>query len=128
MSGQIGWPDVLRLQDTSVSKAKQAIADYKKALGDAGGVAEPMVFYCERAAGFSLNLSHHDAEYFDALVRMFAHALRIIRALPANVQDALIVRLESVRHISRKYDYRVAEEMDVRLSEFDPARRRRPRK
>jgi hypothetical protein len=94
------WPDVLRRQDTSVSKAKQAIADYKKALGDAEGVAELMVFYCERAAGFSLGLSHDDAGYFDALVRMFAQALRMVGALPANVQDALIVRPESVRDIS----------------------------
>jgi len=31
------WPDVFRGQDTSVSKAKQAISDYKKALGDPEG-------------------------------------------------------------------------------------------
>jgi hypothetical protein len=31
------WPDVFRGQDTSVSKAKQAISDYKKALGDPDG-------------------------------------------------------------------------------------------
>ncbi len=42
------WPDAFREQDTSASKAKQAISDYKKALGDPGGVAELMVFYCER--------------------------------------------------------------------------------
>jgi hypothetical protein len=46
------WPDVFRQQGTSVSKAKQAISDYKKALADPEGVAELMVFYCERAAGF----------------------------------------------------------------------------
>jgi hypothetical protein len=46
------WPDVLRNQDTSVSQAKQAISDYKKAVGDPEGVAELMVFYCEQAAGF----------------------------------------------------------------------------
>jgi hypothetical protein len=33
-------PDVFRRQDTSVSKAKQAISDYKKALGHPEGVAE----------------------------------------------------------------------------------------
>jgi hypothetical protein len=50
-------PDVFR-GDISVSKAKQAISDYKKALGDPEGVAELMVFYCESAAGFYLiNLS-----------------------------------------------------------------------
>jgi hypothetical protein len=31
------WPDVFRRQETSVSKAKQVIFDYKKALGDPEG-------------------------------------------------------------------------------------------
>src|SRR5580700_9980167 len=39
------YPDIFRRQDTtSVAKAKQAIADYKKAVGDPAGVAELMVF------------------------------------------------------------------------------------
>jgi len=46
------WPDPFRNQDTSVSKAKQAISHYKRAVGDAAGVAELMVFYCEQAAGY----------------------------------------------------------------------------
>src|SRR6476646_11703592 len=46
------WPDVLRNQDTSVVKAKQAISSYRKAVGDLTGLAELMVFYCERAAEF----------------------------------------------------------------------------
>jgi hypothetical protein len=45
------WPDVLRNQDTSVAKAKQAISSYKKAVGKPSGLAELAVFYCERAAG-----------------------------------------------------------------------------
>src|SRR5580704_3274370 len=45
------YPDIFRRQvTTSVTKAKQAIADYKKAIGDPAGVAELMVFFCERAA------------------------------------------------------------------------------
>jgi hypothetical protein len=47
------WPDVFKNQDTSVAKAKKAITDYKKASGTADGLAELMVFYCERASGFS---------------------------------------------------------------------------
>jgi hypothetical protein len=39
------YPDVFRKQDTSVAKAKQAIADYKKAVGQPGGLAELMVFF-----------------------------------------------------------------------------------
>jgi hypothetical protein len=65
------WPDVLRNQDTSVSQAKRAISDYKKAVGDPEGVAELMIFYCEQAAGFCSSIYTEDEGYFDALVRMF---------------------------------------------------------
>ncbi len=47
------WPDVMKNQSTSVATAKKAIADYRKAAGQPEGVAELMVFYCEKAAGFS---------------------------------------------------------------------------
>src|SRR3982750_3909189 len=40
------WPDVMRDQDASVIKAKQAISSFKKAVGDPAGLAELMVFYC----------------------------------------------------------------------------------
>ena len=40
------WPDVLRRQDTSVSQAKRAISDYKKAVGDPDGLAELMIGLC----------------------------------------------------------------------------------
>jgi hypothetical protein len=119
------WPDVSCRQYTSVLKAKQAIADYKKALGDAEGVGELMVFYCERAAGFSRNVSHEDARYFDALVRMFEQALKTVNTLAANVQGDLVARLNRVRNISREFGFGVADDMDVLLSEFGQAFPRR---
>jgi hypothetical protein len=64
------WPDVFKNQDTSVAKAKKAISDYKKAIGQPEGMAELMVYYCERAAGFSDDVGLQDEGYFDALVRM----------------------------------------------------------
>lgn len=42
------WPDVFKNQDTSVAKAKKAIADYRRAVGQPEGLAELMVFFCER--------------------------------------------------------------------------------
>src|SRR5579863_9774058 len=71
------WPDVLRRQDTSVVKAKQAISQYKKAVGEPAGLADLMVFYCERAAGFCADIVNEDEGYFDALVRMFEQALSV---------------------------------------------------
>ena len=70
------WPDVFRGEEASVSKAKRAISDYRKASGDAEGVAELMVYYCEQAAGFCQDVAYQDAAYLDSLVRMFGQALR----------------------------------------------------
>ena len=111
------WPDVLQQQDTSVAKAKKAIADYKKASGAAGGLAELMVFYCEQAAGFSSDVSMDDEGYFDALVRMFGQALKAIDTLPQTQRSALLARLDAVRQISHDIGYGVGEDMDSRLEE-----------
>ena len=52
------WPDVLRNENTSVVRAKQAISSYKKAVGDPAGLAELKVFYGECAAGFCNDLGY----------------------------------------------------------------------
>jgi len=64
------WPDVLRNQDTSVAKAKQAISHYQKAVGEPAGLAELRVFYCELAAGFCKEFGNDDEDYLNALVRI----------------------------------------------------------
>lgn len=112
------WPDVFKNQDTAVAKAKKAISDYKKAIGRPEGLAELMVFYCERAAGFSNDVSLQDEGYFDALVRMFGQALKTIDGLPQDCKPALMARLGSVRHISHNFGYGVGDDMDDLLAEF----------
>jgi hypothetical protein len=110
------WPDVLRNQDTSVVKAKQAISSFKKAVGDLAGVAELMVFYCECAAGFCNDVGYQDEAYFDALVRMFEQALKTTAPLPASDRNALIARLDRVRIISHNFGYGVGDDMDSLLA------------
>jgi hypothetical protein len=111
------WPDVFKNQDTSVAKAKKAIADYKKAVGQPDGLAELMVFYCERAAGFSNDIGLQDEGYFDVLVRMFEQALKTIAALPDTARPALLERLDDVRRISHNFGYGVGDDMDELLTE-----------
>ncbi len=111
------WPDVFKNQDTSVSSAKKAIADYKKAVGESAGMAELMVFYCERASGFSNDIGLQDEGYFDALVRMFEQALNTIDTLPAAQRPELWARLEEVRRRSHNLGYGVGDDMDELLAE-----------
>jgi hypothetical protein len=112
------WPDVLRNQDTSVVKAKQAISSYRKAVGDPGGLAELMVFYCERATGFCSDVGYQDDVYFDALVRMFEQALKAIAQLSASDRRAPIARLDKVRAVSHNFGYGVGEDMDSLLAKY----------
>jgi hypothetical protein len=112
------WPGPFRNQDTSVSKAKQAISDYKKAVGDPAGLTELMVFYCEQAAGYCRDIGYQEEGFFDALVRMFEQALKSAHTLPDDRQDSLIARLDRVREISHAFGYGVGDDMDYLLAKY----------
>lgn len=75
-----------------------------------------MVFYCERAAGFCSDVGYQDDGYFDALVRMFDQALRLIAQLSASDRNPLIARLDRVRIISHNFGYGVGDDMDSLLA------------
>jgi hypothetical protein len=111
------WPDVFKNQYTSVAKAKKAISDYKKAIGHPEGLAELMVSYCERAAAFSNDAGLQDEGYFNALVRMFEQALRVIGTLPESHRLELFARLDAVRRTSHNVGYGVGDDMDGLLAE-----------
>lgn len=111
------WPDVFKNQSTSVAKAKKAISDYKKAIGQPQGLAELMIFYCERAAGFSNDVGLQDEGYNNALVRMFEQALRVIETLPEGDRLKLSTRLDAVRRTSHNFGYGVGDDMDALLVE-----------
>lgn len=112
------WPDPFRNQDTSVSKAKQAISDYKKAVGDPAGLAELMVFYCEQSAGYCRDIGYQEEGFFDALVRMFEQALKTVHTLPADGRDGMIARLNCVREIGHGFGYGVGDDMDYLLAKY----------
>jgi len=114
------WPDVARNQWTSVATAKKAIADYKRAVGQPEGLAELMVFYCERAAGFSKEYGLQDGGYFDALVRMFEQALKGSINLPDRLRNTMLNRLDAVRRSSHNFGYGVGYELDDLFVKYGP--------
>lgn len=105
------WPDVFRGQDTSVAKAKKALADYKKADGQPAQLAELMTFYCEQAAGFAADVGLDDEGYLNSLVSVYAQALKLVVALDPALREALLERLFVVREVSESVGYGVGDEM-----------------
>jgi hypothetical protein len=112
------WPNALSNQGISVSKAKKAISDYKKAVGQPEGLAESMVYYCEQAAGFSQDVGMAGESWFDALLRAFENALKIVNTLSPERRAPLIDRLDRVRGLSRDFGYGVGDDVDYLMAEY----------
>jgi len=111
----INPPDCRR--PLSVGKAKKAISDYKKAMGRPEGLAELTVFYCEEALGSLAGCGTDDEGFYDALVRMFAQALKYVPALPEARQAAFLARLDRVRRLGRNVGWGVGDAMNALLAE-----------
>jgi len=77
-----------------------------------------MAFYCECATRFCSDVGYQDDSYFNALVRMFEQALKIIAQLSASDRNPLIARIDKVRTISHNFGYGVGHDMDSLLAQY----------
>jgi hypothetical protein len=99
-------------QPISVSKAKKAIADYKKAIGRADGMADLSIFYCEEAFGFLESCSIEDEGYFAALVRMYGQSLELVSSLPPAERNSYLDRLGRLKSRGKNIGWGVEEEIN----------------
>ena len=105
-------PDLMRNQQVSVSKAKKAIAEYKKAIGQSEGLAELSIFYCEEAFSFLESCGMEDESYFHALIRMYNRALRFVSNLPPDARIGYVDRLDKLRSRARHVGWGVEDELN----------------
>jgi hypothetical protein len=105
-------PDLIKGQSISASKAKKAIADYKKAIGRPVGMAELSIFYCEEAFGFLQSRSIEDESDFAALIRMYGRSIELVSRLPPPERTTYLERLDKLRARGRNVGWGVAEEFD----------------
>ena len=105
-------PDLMKGQPISVSKARKAIADYKRAIGRQDGMAELSIFYCEEAVGFLESCSIDDEKYFSALIRMYGRSLEIASSLPPTERGTYLERLDRLRSRARNVGWVVEEEFN----------------
>ena len=105
-------PDVMKNQPISVSKAKKAITDYKKAIGRPDGMAELAIFYCEEAFGFLESCSNEDESYFVALIRMYERSLEFVSSLPPAERATYLERLDKLRSRGRRIGWGVEEALN----------------
>jgi hypothetical protein len=102
----------VRSQSVSISKAKTAIADYQKAIGEPAGLAELSIFYCEEAFGFLESCAFEDERYFVALIRMYDQAVKRVLDLPVAERHGYAKRLGNLRSRARPIGSGVDDELN----------------
>jgi hypothetical protein len=112
-------PDLMRGQALSLSKAKKAISDYKKAIGRPEGLAELSIFYCEEALDFLESCSMEDEGYFVALIRMYDRSLKLVLNLPATDRANYLERLDKLRLRARGLGWGIQDELNESWHEAD---------
>jgi hypothetical protein len=103
-------PDVYKGQDYSVSKAKKAISDYKKAIGTPEGMAELTVHFCEEAIAFANAYGLDDESFYDSLGRMFKQAVTHALALSEAGQEPFLERLGKVMAVGQDMGWGVGDD------------------
>ena len=106
------YPDLMKGQDVSVSKAKKAIADYRKAIGRPEGMAELCIHYCEEAARLVGDCGIEEQDYYSALVRMFDQALTQALTMPTAERVNMLTRLDGVRGSLRGLGWGVSDNVN----------------
>jgi hypothetical protein len=105
-------PDLMRNEPVSVSKAKKAIVDYKKAIGRPDGLAELSTFYCEEAISFLESCGMEDESYFLALIRMYGRSLKCALTLPPANRSTYLERLDKLRSRVKHVGWGVQDELN----------------
>jgi len=90
------YPDVMSNNPIRIQKAKRAISNYSKAIGDKRGEAELMTCFVESGNAFTVDLGDIDAGFYDALIRMYDRAIEKILKLPEEEQNTFRERMKRI--------------------------------
>ena len=105
-------PDLMKGQPISASKAKKAIADYKKAVGRVEGMVELSIFYCEEAVGFLESCGMESESYASALIRMYGWSIGLASKLSPAERVTHLERLDKLRSRAKNVGWAVEEEFN----------------
>lgn len=108
------YPDVYRNKPVQISKAKKAISNYSKAVGNPLGEAELMTFFVECGNNLTVDFGDIDEEFYDALNRMYRGAIERVLKLADEQRDGFKERLAAIMnssaHIGWGYHDRLCED------------------
>ena len=82
-------------KDVSLSTARKAISDYKKARGDPEGLLDLMIYYCECGVNFTLEFGDIDERFYGSIESMYENAFKFLKTNP-QYKDQFLQRLKQI--------------------------------
>ena len=90
------FPDVFKNKPIQISTAKKAINEYSTAVSDTKGEAELMTYFVECGNQFTVEYGDIGEGFYDALLRMYARAIKKVLTLPEEEQHEFRERLRTI--------------------------------
>jgi hypothetical protein len=94
------YPDVMKDKPVQIAKAKKAISDYSKAVGDPAGEAELMTFFVECGNSFTVEYGDIDEDFYNALNLMYRRTIEKVPSLPEDQENGFKERLRAIMESS----------------------------
>lgn len=90
------YPNVYKDKPIQISKAKEAIRRYSKAVGDPLGEAELMTLFVECGNSFTVEYGDIDEDFYNALNLMYRRTIEKVLSLPPEQRSDFRNRLEEI--------------------------------
>ena len=91
------YPNVMKDRvEISFAKARKAIGDYRKAVGDPKGVVELMVTAVECGNNFTVEYGDIDEPFYNNLESLFAKTVQFLKTLDQMTIDKYLPRMQAV--------------------------------
>jgi hypothetical protein len=94
------YPDVMKDKPVQIAKAKRAISDYSKAVGDPVGEAELMTLFVECGNSFTVEYGDIDEDFYNALNLMYRRTIEKVLSLAESQQSVFVERLREIMESS----------------------------
>jgi hypothetical protein len=90
------YPNADRGHPIQIAKAKKAIGEYRKAVGDPRGQIDLMLHFVERGNQFTLDYGDINGPFYDSLISMYEQAAEAVLDLPDGERQPFRKRLEDL--------------------------------
>jgi len=94
------YPDVMYDKPISIAKAKKAVSQYEKAIGETQGLVELMIYFVECGNRFTVDYGDINEDFYLALLRMYNKAIDTLFSLDEDTIQASQPRFKAIMESS----------------------------